>query len=88
MRISLLATIPADIFAGPNLGLIMGAAHAGGGIGGFIGPYLGGVIFDVTGRYQIAFAAAAVAIAASAAGTWVAAPRRARAALRAATRDG
>lgn len=88
MRISLLAAIPADIFAGPHLGVILGAAHGGGGIGGFVGPYLGGLIFDATGSYQIAFGAAAVAIAASAIATWIAAPRRARAVVRAATRDG
>jgi MFS family permease len=79
MRISLLAAIPADLFAGPHLGAILGAAHGGGGLGGFVGPYLGGLIFDATGSYAVAFAAAAVAIAGSAAATWVAAPRHARA---------
>lgn len=83
MRISLLAAIPADLFAGPHLGVILGAAHGGGGLGGFIGPYVGGLIFDVTGSYQIAFATAAVAIAASAVATWIAAPRRVRAGPRA-----
>ena len=85
MRISLLAAIPADLFAGPSLGVILGAAHGGGGLGGFIGPYAGGVIFDVTGSYQIAFATAAAAIAVSAIATWIAAPRRVRAARSAAS---
>jgi MFS family permease len=76
MRISLLAAIPTDLFAGPHLGVILGAAHAGGGIGGFVGPWIGGLMFDVTGSYQVAFATAAVAIGASAVATWVAAPRR------------
>jgi MFS family permease len=80
MRISLLAAIPADLFAGRHLGVILGAAQGGGGLGGFIGPFLGGWLFDVTGGYRIAFAVAALAIAASAVGAWVAAPRRARAA--------
>ena len=77
MRISLLAAIPSDLFSGRNLGLILGAVHGGGGVGGFIGPFIGGWLFDVTGSYQLAFAAAAVAIAASAAAAWIAAPRRA-----------
>jgi MFS family permease len=80
MRISLLAAIPTDLFAGRHLGAILGAAQGGGGLGGFIGPFLGGWLFDVTGSYQIAFAVAALAIAASAVAAWVAAPRRARAA--------
>jgi MFS family permease len=78
MRISLLAAIPADLFAGRHLGVILGAAQGGGGLGGLIGPFLGGWLFDVTGSYQIAFAVAALAIAASAVAAWVAAPRRVR----------
>jgi MFS family permease len=78
MRISLLTAIPADIFAGRNLGVILGAAQGGGGVGGLIGPFLGGWLFDVTGSYLIAFAVAALAIAVSAVAAWVAAPRRAR----------
>jgi MFS family permease len=78
MRISLLTAIPADLFAGRNLGVILGAAQGGGGVGGLIGPFLGGWLFDVTGSYLIAFAVAALAIAVSAVAAWVAAPRRAR----------
>jgi MFS family permease len=78
MRISLLTAIPADIFHGRHLGAILGAANGGGGLGGFVGPFLGGWIFDVTGSYAIAFAAAALAVAGSAAAAWIAAPRTAR----------
>jgi MFS family permease len=88
MRISLLAAIPADLFAGRHLGVILGAAQGGGGLGGFIGPFLGGWLFDVTGSYQIAFAVAALAIAASAVAAWVAAPRRVRPARPVASRIG
>lgn len=63
--------------------MLLGAAQGGGGLGGFIGPPLGGWLFDVTGSYRTAFAVAALAIAASAVAAWVAAPRRARAASRA-----
>jgi MFS family permease len=86
MRISLLAAIPADLFAGRHLGVILGAAQGGGGLGGFIGPFLGGWLFDVTGSYQVAFVVAALAIAASAVAAWVAAPRSARATRHAARR--
>ena len=78
----------ADLFAGRNLGVILGAAQGGGGLGGFIGPFLGGWLFDVTGSYQIAFAVAAVAIAVSGVAAWVAAPRRDQAARRATGRIG
>jgi MFS family permease len=88
MRISLLAAIPTDLFAGRHLGVILGAAHGGGGLGGFIGPFLGGWLFDITGSYQIAFVVAALAIAASAVAAWMAAPRRARTASRATSRLG
>jgi MFS family permease len=88
MRISLLAAIPTDLFAGRHLGVILGAAQGGGGLGGFIGPFLGGWLFDVTGSYQLAFGVAALAIAASAVAAWVAAPRRAQAARRAISRIG
>jgi MFS family permease len=88
MRISLLAAIPADLFAGRHLGVILGAAQGGGGLGGFVGPFLGGWLFDVTGSYQIAFGVAALAIAASAVAAWVAAPRRARVPRRTPSRIG
>ncbi len=47
--------------------------QAGGGLGGAIGPALGGWLFDVTGSYRLAFAAASVAVAGSAVAAWIAA---------------
>ena len=73
MRIAQLSTIPADVFAGPHLGAILGVVQAGGGLGGAIGPFLGGWLFDVTGSYLLAFLAAAVAVAGSAVAAWFAA---------------
>jgi MFS family permease len=73
MRIAQLSTIPADVFAGPHLGAILGVVQAGGGLGGAIGPFLGGWLFDVTASYQLAFLAAAVAVAGSAVAAWFAA---------------
>ena len=73
MRIAQLSAIPADVFAGPRLGTILGVVQAGGGIGGAIGPFLGGWLFDVTGSYAAAFAAAALTLVGSAVAAWFAA---------------
>jgi MFS family permease len=73
MRIAQLSAIPADVFAGPHLGAILGVVQAGGGLGGAIGPFLGGWLFDLTGSYGLAFTAAAIAIAGSAVAAWLAA---------------
>ena len=73
MRIAQLSAIPADVFAGPNLGAILGVVQAGGGLGGAIGPVLGGWLFDITGSYRLAFMAACVAVAGSAVAAWFAA---------------
>lgn len=75
MRISLLSAIPADVFQGRHFGAILGFANAGGGLGGFIGPFLGGYLFDVTGDYRLAFAVSALAVTGSAVAAWLAARR-------------
>jgi len=72
MRIALLSTIPAAVFSGPHLGTILGVVQAGGGLGGAIGPFLGGWLFDVTRSYGLAFLAAAVAVAGSSVAAWLA----------------
>ena len=73
MRIAQLSAIPADVLSGPHLGAILGVVQAGGGLGGAIGPFLGGWLFDVTGSYWLAFMAACVAVAGSAVAAWFAA---------------
>jgi len=73
MRISLLSAIPADAFQGRSFGAILGVVNAGGGLGGFVGPFLGGYLFDLTGDYRLAFAASAAAITGSAVAAWLAA---------------
>jgi len=79
MRIALLTAIPADLFAGRHFGAILGFANGGGGLGGFIGPFLAGYLFDRTGDYQVAFAVSALAIIGSAVAVWIAGPRNAEA---------
>jgi MFS family permease len=77
MRISQLTTIPADLFHGPAFGAILGLANGGGGLGGLIGPFVGGYLFDLTGDYRASFAVSALAIAGATVAAWIAAPRNA-----------
>jgi len=66
MRIAQLSVIPADVFSGPHLGAILGVVQGGGGLGGAVGPFLGGWLFDITGSYALAFAVAGMVVAGSA----------------------
>ena len=59
-----------------HFGAILGLANGGGGLGGFIGPFLGGWLYDVTGSYGVAFSVAAAAVAGSAVAAWMATSRR------------
>lgn len=52
-----------DIFGVRRLGLIMGMITLGWNFGAAIGPALGGMIYDATGSYSIAFGVAAVGMA-------------------------
>jgi MFS family permease len=79
IRIPLLWIIVADLFHGKHMGAILGFANGGGGLGGFIGPMLGGYIYDISGDYQLAFGVSALAILGSMVAAWVAGPRKARA---------
>ena len=42
----------ADIFDGRHFGLFCGIVTAGMGFGGAFGPWLGGVLFDISGTYR------------------------------------
>jgi MFS family permease len=67
----------ADIFHGGHFGVLSGLLLMGFGIGGIIGPWLGGFIYDVTGSYTSAFIFAMVCFAFSGVIFWIAAPRKA-----------
>ena len=45
----------ADLFAGPNLGAILGVITIGTGLGAAGGSWLAGFVFDTTGSYRVAF---------------------------------
>lgn len=54
-RALVLSAISIDVFQGKNFGAIFGFFTLSVGIGGAIGAWLGGYIFDVTQSYQTAF---------------------------------
>ena len=67
----------ADIFHGRHFGAISGLILTGMGVGGALGPWLGGYIYDVTGSYNGAFILAIVCLVLAGIAYWVAAPRNA-----------
>ena len=68
----------ADLFHGRHFGAIYGLSLTGMGVGGAIGPWLGGHIFDVAGSYASAFMACIAAFSVACLLFWLAAPRNAR----------
>ncbi len=51
----IVSAMAADVFGGKRFPVIYGAMNLAFGIGGPIGPWLGGYIYDRTGSYQLAF---------------------------------
>ena len=64
----IVAALTADVYRGRNYGAVLGLITFGNRLGSAIGPWLGGVIHDLTGSYRAAFAVsiAALSLAASA----------------------
>lgn len=67
----------ADIFHGRNFGAICGVLMTGLGVGGVIGPWLGGFLHDVSGSYLSSFIISIMLIGLSGVAFWIAAPRHA-----------
>jgi MFS family permease len=67
----------ADIFHGRYYGTIAGLLLTGMGVGGGIGPWLGGYIFDVSGSYSLGFLLCMVFFAMACLAFFIAAPRNA-----------
>jgi len=57
--------ITGEIFGTASMGSILGVIVFAGSIGGALGPFLGGFIFDRIGHYKLAFSLAALALAAA-----------------------
>jgi MFS family permease len=67
-----------DIFQGPKVGAIVGFIWFGFSVGGAIGPWLGGWLFETTGSYLMAFLVSIVLFAVSCVAIWLAGPRKVR----------
>jgi MFS family permease len=67
----------ADLFHGRHFGEIAGLLLTGQGIGGAIGPWLGGYIYDVSGSYSIGLFLCMVCFGSACIMVWIAAPRNA-----------
>ena len=68
--------VASDLFGGPRFARIFGVLHATNSIGGAIGAWAAGRIFDVTGSYAPALWVTAAMAACAPALLWLAAPRR------------
>lgn len=65
----------ADIFPGRHYGVAAGLLLMGMGMGGIIGPWLGGYLFDLFGHYFISFALCMACLGVASICLWLAAPR-------------
>ena len=67
----------ADIFHGKHFGFVVGLLLTGMGVGGVIGPWLGGHIYDISGSYISAFLLCIACFSLACISFWIAAPRKA-----------
>jgi MFS family permease len=77
--VSVIGAIPAEIFEGAHYGSIFGTVMLAAIAGGAVGPWVTGLLYDVSGSYAPAFWAALGCCALSAIAIWCAAPGRVRA---------
>jgi MFS family permease len=73
----IITAIAAQRFPGRRFGAIYGLLSVGNGLGGAIGPWFAGALFDLTGTYRIAFLLTVVFCAAGTTCFFLAAPPRA-----------
>ena len=59
-QLSVFASTTADFFGTRNLGMNYGLLFSAWGVAGFLGPWIGGQVFDTFGDYRYAFYAGAV----------------------------
>ena len=76
---SVVGAIPAEIFQGRHYGGVFGTIMGIGIAGGALGPWLTGVVYDLTGSYAGAFVIAIGCCGYSMIAIWMAAPRHVRA---------
>jgi MFS family permease len=71
----IITAIAAARFPGRRFGAIYGFMSIGNGLGGALGPWFAGAVFDVTGSYRIPFLVATVFCVAGSVCFWLAEPR-------------
>jgi MFS family permease len=76
---SVLGAIPAEIFLGRHYGAIAGTLMVPSMLGGAAGPWVTGILHDMTGSYTAGFTIALGFCFMSAVAIWLAAPRKVRA---------
>jgi MFS family permease len=77
--VSVVGAIPAEIFEGRHYGSIFGTVMLASIVGGAVGPWLTGVLYDATGTYTLAWWFAIGNSLVSIVAIWLAAPRHVRA---------
>jgi len=77
--VAVLGAIPVEIFEGKHFGVIFGSVMLAALGGGAAGPWLTGLLHDLTGSYQGGFLIAIALCAVSALAVFLAAPRKVRA---------
>jgi MFS family permease len=58
----IIAALAADLYRGRTYGMVLGVITLGNRLGSAVGPWLGGVIYDLTGSYRVAFGVSIAAI--------------------------
>jgi MFS family permease len=71
----IITAIAAQIFPGRRFGVIYGFLSVGNGLGGALGPWFAGALFDVTGSYRVPFLIATGFCVAGSICFWLAQPR-------------
>ena len=74
----LVATVVTDIFQGPKVGATVGFIWFSFAMGGSIGPWFGGLLFEITGSYRVAFITSGLLLVSAIGAIWMASPRKVR----------
>lgn len=72
----ILSAMAADIFQGKNYSRIYGLIILGNSVGMALGPWWGGLVYDLVGNYTLAFWGAILAAALACLSVWLANPQR------------
>jgi MFS family permease len=71
-RAPLTAALTIDLFHGEHYGAILGFLTAASGVGGTVGPWFSGFLFDQTGSYELSFSLSIGMLAVGSVCAWLA----------------